>query len=97
MAEIDSEGTKVASAGLFDLRYILALLFTVYGLVVTVMGIGFTSDADLQKADGINVNLWSGIAMLVVAVLFGVWARLRPVRIPERFLEEQPDEQGPAH
>lgn len=84
---------RTASAGLFDLRYILAILFGIYGVVVTVMGIGFTSQADLDKADGINVNLISGIAMLVVAVLFAAWARLRPVRMPERF-QTDPGEQG---
>ncbi|MGH3621454.1 MAG: hypothetical protein ACRDQ5_06645, partial [Sciscionella sp.] len=70
-------------------RYILAILFLIYGIVVLIMGIGFTSRSDLDKADGINVNLWSGIAMLVVAVLFGLWARLRPVRIPEQSQDEQ--------
>lgn len=75
---------RSASAGLFDLRYILAILFAIYGVVVTIMGIFFTSRSDLVKADDINVNLWSGIAMLVVAVLFGLWARLRPVRVPEQ-------------
>lgn len=70
------------AASLFDLRWIIALLFGVYGIVVTVMGIGFTTQADLDKAGGINVNLWTGIPMLVVAVLFALWAQLRPVRIP---------------
>ena len=82
-------GPRSASAGLFDLRYILAILFVIYGIVVLVMGLGFTSRSDLDKADGINVNLWSGIVMLVVAVLFGLWARLRPVRIPENLQEDE--------
>lgn len=38
-----------------------------------------------------NVNLWVGIAMLVGAALFGGWARLRPIRPPERGGAEQPD------
>ncbi|HEY2699434.1 MAG TPA: hypothetical protein VGJ45_28520 [Pseudonocardiaceae bacterium] len=70
------------SASLFDLRWILALLFGVYGIVVTVMGIWFTSPAELDKAGGINANLWTGIPMIVVAILFALWAQLRPVRIP---------------
>lgn len=69
-------------ASLFDLRWIIALLFGIYGVVVTVMGIGFTTQADLDKAGGINVNLWTGIPMLVVAALFALWAQLRPVQIP---------------
>ncbi len=78
------------AASLFDLRWIIALLFGLYGIVVTVMGIGFTTQADLDKAGGINVNLWTGIPMLVVAILFALWAQLRPVQIPA----EQPAEDG---
>lgn len=70
------------SASLFDLRWIIALLFGVYGIVVTVMGIWFTSPAELDKAGGINANLWTGIPMIVVSILFALWAQLRPVRIP---------------
>jgi hypothetical protein len=82
------------AASLFDLRWILALLFGVYGIVVTVMGIWFTTPAELDKAGGINVNLWTGIPMLVLAVLFALWAQLRPVRIPvaEPAAEDKPAE-----
>jgi hypothetical protein len=69
-------------AGLFDLRYVLALLFVVYGVVLTVMGIGFTSQAGLDKAAGVNINLWGGIVMLVVGIIFALWARLRPIAVP---------------
>ncbi|SDC49913.1 hypothetical protein [Actinokineospora iranica] len=71
-------------AGLFDLRGILALLFGVYGLVLTVMGIAATSQEDLDKAGGINVNLWMGVAMLVAAALFALWVVLRPLTVPEK-------------
>ncbi|RJQ66879.1 hypothetical protein D5S17_34360 [Pseudonocardiaceae bacterium YIM PH 21723] len=70
-------------AGLFDLRWIIALLFGVYGVVLTVVGIGFTTEADLAKAGGLNINLWSGIGMLVMTGLFALWASLRPIIVPE--------------
>jgi xanthine/uracil/vitamin C permease (AzgA family) len=76
------------AASLFDLRWIIALLFGVYGIVVTAMGIWFTSQAELDKAGGINANLWTGIPMLVVAILFAVWAQLRPVQVPAQATEE---------
>ena len=69
-------------AGAFDIRLIIALLLGVYGLVLTIMGIGFTTDAELSKAADVNINLWAGIGMLVVAALFVLWARLRPLIIP---------------
>ena len=83
----ESAGSR--RAGLFDLRLILAVLFLLYGLIVLIMGIAATDDADLAKAGGVNVNLWMGIAMLVVSVLFGLWAFLRPVVIPVEADQEE--------
>lgn len=61
--------------GLFDLRWIIALLFAVQGLALTVAGIGWTDQADLDKAAGVNINLWTGLSMLAVAAVFALWAR----------------------
>jgi drug/metabolite transporter (DMT)-like permease len=74
----------MASRGsLFDLRWIIAVLFGVYGVVLLVMGIGFETDADRAKTGGFNVNLWVGIGMLVFTALMAGWALLRPLRIPD--------------
>ena len=70
-------------AGAFDVRSFIALLIGVYGIVLVLMGLLGTSDADLAKADGFNVNLWAGIGMVVVAVAFQAWAMLRPVIVPD--------------
>ena len=71
--------SESAASQLFDLRTVIAVLFGVYGIILTVMGLFFTGDAELAKAGGIDINLWSGIVMLVVAALFLLWARLRPL------------------
>ena len=63
---------------LFDLRLIIAFLFGLYGVVLVVIGLGFTSGDDLEKAEGVNINLWAGIAMVVLAAVFATWATLRP-------------------
>jgi drug/metabolite transporter (DMT)-like permease len=75
-------GARPQKAGAFDIRLIIALLIGVYGVILTVMGIGFTSDADLEKAAGVNINLWAGIGMLVVTALFVIWAKVRPLVVP---------------
>ncbi|QWF82563.1 hypothetical protein [Amycolatopsis sp. CA-230715] len=77
-------------AGAFDIRMIIALLVGVYGIVLTIMGIGFTTDADLAKAADVNINLWAGIGMLVFAALFVVWAKVRPLQVPEEEPESPP-------
>ena len=52
-------------------------------MVLTLAGLFGTSDRDVSRAGGMNINLDAGIGMVVVAALFLVWARLRPVAVPE--------------
>jgi ABC-type uncharacterized transport system permease subunit len=66
----------------FDIRLIIGLLLGVYGLVTTVLGIGFTPDDEIDRAAGVNINLWAGLGMLVAAALFALWTWLRPLRVP---------------
>lgn len=82
------------SAGLFDLRWIIALLIGIFGVVVTLMGIfdAASSTAASGRSVGVNVNLWTGIPMIVLAVAFGIWAAVRPVRVP--VVVSEPDEDG---
>lgn len=65
-----------------ELRMIIAILFAVYG-VVCVIWSAFTTPQELAKAAGIDVNLWAGIGMLVVALLFFLWAMLKPLGVAE--------------
>jgi prolipoprotein diacylglyceryltransferase len=88
MSETQDNGTQApqsAASRLFDLRSMIGGLFVLYGIMLTVAGF-FTSPANLAKAAGININLWMGIAMLILGVLFLVWWRLNPTR------HEQPDQ-----
>jgi hypothetical protein len=72
-------------AALFDLRLILAVLFGIYGIVVTLMGLLVTNKTVTANGVdiGINVNLWTGIPMLCLGIVFGVWAVARPV-VPDQ-------------
>ena len=73
------EDPKSASSRLFDLRWLIAALFGVYGVVLVVVGI-LDSNAEVQKAAGVRINLWTGIGMLVLSAVFVVWSRWRPLR-----------------
>lgn len=77
-----AEAPPGAAATLFDLRTIIAVLFAVYGIALLLIGLFGTDDADRAKSGGLNLNIWTGAAMLVLAVLFVAWARLRPLRPP---------------
>ncbi len=76
----DSKSEK-KTAGAFDVRTIIGLLLTAYGVILTVMGL--FADPDEDRTGGINANLWAGLALLVVGVGFLVWARLRPIVVPD--------------
>jgi hypothetical protein len=78
-----SEGAT-RQAGAFDIRTFIALLIGVYGVVLVVVGLVGTSEEELARAGGVNVNLWAGLGMLVFAACFLAWARLRPVVVPDR-------------
>ena len=52
-------------AGLFDIRFIIGALIGLYGLIILITGL-FTSDAQVAKSDGVNINIYAGIGMLVV-------------------------------
>ena len=76
-------GENVHKAGAFDIRTFITMLIGIYGLVLVVMGLFFTSEEDLAKADDLNINLWAGLGMVVLAALFQAWAMWRPVVVPE--------------
>jgi hypothetical protein len=59
--------------------WITGLAFTLYGVILTVMGV-FASDQAKTKAAGININLWAGLIILAGGAIFLAWARLRPLQ-----------------
>lgn len=88
-AELDAHRSARA-ANLFDVRRFVGGLFAIYGVILTVLGLG-ASDAEIDKAAGINVNLWTGLAMLAVAALFLFWAFSRPLSDELEEGEEEDD------
>ncbi len=83
MAEhTEGSGEQRHRAGLFDIRFIIAALIGVYGVILFIVAF-FTSDAEKAKADGLNINLYAGIGMIVVSALFILWSRLRPIVVPD--------------
>ncbi|MDT0350918.1 hypothetical protein RM445_15410 [Pseudonocardia sp. DSM 45834] len=85
------------AAILFDLRSVIGLLFVVYGLVLTVLGLIGETPEELAKAGGLALNLWMGLSMLIVGIIFYVWAFVKPPMPPEPDEMAQIDEGGPMH
>ncbi len=75
----EEEEVKAAkAANRFDIRRLIGGLFILYGLILTALGI-FGSEAVKNKAAGININLWTGLGLLLFAGLMIFWALARPV------------------
>jgi hypothetical protein len=73
----DTPSTRKA-ANLFDLRRIIGGLFIVYGVLLAVLGL-FDSQEEIDKAAGVNINLWAGLGMLIFGLLMITWALTRPL------------------
>ena len=58
-----------------DIRLPIGFMFTILGFLLTLFGIFTTGDNELySRSLGINVNLWTGILMLVFGGLMLFYA-----------------------
>jgi hypothetical protein len=79
MSETETPKARVAqAANLFDLRRIIGGVFVVLGLLLAILG-AFEDQAEIDRAAGVNINLWTGLGMLVFGILMITWALTRPL------------------
>lgn len=69
------------TAGIYDIRNVIGGLIGVYGVILTLMGL--FGDQEPEKTGDVNANLWAGLIMLAFGIAFVLWARLRPVVVPD--------------
>ena len=75
--ELD-EAAAARAANRFDIRRIIGGLFCLYAAILIVTGV--VGDHTVKnKADGINIDLYTGLAMLAFGIFMIAWALLRPV------------------
>lgn len=77
-------------ADLFDVRRVIGGLFGVYGVILLIASF-WASDEDVDRAQGMNANLWVGLALLLTAAIFFGWALRAPVGA-ELVGGDEPDE-----
>ena len=90
-------GDKQHKAGLFDIRNIIGALMATYGVILTLAGL--LGEHEPEKTGGVNANLWTGLALLVVSVIFLGWARLKPIVVPADVepVADDPTRPAPRH
>ncbi|MEV5985772.1 hypothetical protein AB0L85_12200 [Streptomyces sp. NPDC052051] len=94
--EVTELETKSATAArLFDIRRVIGGLFVLYGVIVTIAGL-MASDAAIDKAVGVNINLWTGLGMLLLGLFFLVWLKLRPTTPPTADADTPADGEKPT-
>ena len=74
------EAKAARMANRFDIRRIIGGVFLLYGVVLTITGI-VGGEEIKTKASGINIDLWTGLAMLAIGGLMLAWGLLRPVAV----------------
>jgi hypothetical protein len=77
----EDEADAARAANKFDIRRLIGGLFCLYALILIALGL-FGSHTVKNKADGIKIDLWTGLGMLVFGGLMIFWALSRPV-MPE--------------
>ena len=92
----DTADGEAHRAGAFDIRTFIGALIGIYGVVLTIVGAVGPSASQMAKSDDVNINLWAGIVMIVVAIGFIAWARLRPVVVPDHVPDDS-DTPSAAH
>ncbi len=98
MSEHNAEPTDVGPATsppkyakFMDLRFVIAVMFAIFGVLVTASG--FTaSNEEIEQAAGINISLWTGVGLLLLSAGFGVWLLLVPPDVPEGHVVDSSDE-----
>ncbi len=77
----DNASTKTHQAGAYDIRNIIGALLALYGAILLLAGL--LGEHEPDKTGGVNANLWTGVGLLVVGLGFMLWARLKPIAVPE--------------
>lgn len=83
----EEEVAAARAANRFDIRRLIGFLFAIYGIVLTITGLAGSYQVK-HKAAGINIDLWTGLAMIVFAALMLIWAFSRPT------MPEPPEHRG---
>jgi hypothetical protein len=66
---------RAHKAGAFDIRVFIGSLLGLYGVILVLTG--------LFNSHGRQINLLTGIGCILGSAFFVLWARLRPVVVPE--------------
>ena len=77
------------TAGLFDVRNVIGLLFIIYGIILVIANFTLDPGVDFQNvAKNADYNLQAGVPIFIFGILFMVWAKVRPQKVDEKAIKE---------
>lgn len=79
---------KVHKAGAFDIRNVIGGLIGLYGVILLISGVVLNPGVDPTTgvAKNSSYNLWVGAVLVIVAIIFFVWAKFKPIIVDENQL-----------
>ena len=67
-----------------DIKIPIGGMFTILGLLLAIYGLATNGDVVLyERSLDININLWTGLCMLVIGILFLSTSKFRSVKKEE--------------
>jgi hypothetical protein len=61
-----------------DIKFPIGLMFTIFGVMISIYGFVTNGNIELYKSSlGININIWSGLLMLIFGLAMLVPALLK--------------------
>jgi hypothetical protein len=59
-----------------DIKLPIGLMFVIFGIMLTIFGLATGSDSEMYaRSLGVNINLWSGIGMLIFGSIMLFFAK----------------------
>ncbi len=64
-----------------DIKVPIGLMFTILGLLLTIFGLATAGNTEMyHRSLDININLWTGIAMLLIGVFMLATSKIKPAK-----------------
>lgn len=69
---------KARTRNLADIRVIIGAALGIIGVYLLICSAFLNGPDEMAKTGGVNANLWSGLGLLTIALLMGLWWILSP-------------------
>lgn len=69
---------RARTRNLADIRVVIGAVLGIIGIFLLICSTFLNGPDEMAKTGGVNANLWSGLGLLTVTVLMGLWWLVSP-------------------